>query len=171
MQSAYRSGPTAPPLITWSANSLIAMEPLTGELLWERNLDQGVARLLLTDRLIVLATNGPNHGSSSSILLVDLATGADRAKVDAKFWVKAALRSGDLLVFSGSDGTMAMRMDGSIVWRAVLEVVEESAWSGNKYDLVGRDSAGRVIWRLRDRHPYGAALAIGDAIAQPDFDT
>lgn len=143
------------------------MDPTNGALLWERKLDVSIERLLVTDRLVVFATL---VRLSTTLLLLDIATGAEHGRVEVPFQVQAAVRHADMLFFGGRGGSMALRLDGSVAWRAGLETVKSSVWDGDQFDLVGRDASGRELWRLPQRPLGGCALAIGDAIAQPDFD-
>lgn len=163
----FRHAPGPAPLITWCGGTLLAVDPARGTLLWERKVDASIERLLLTDHLVVVATL---VGMSTTLLLLDLATGVERGRVEAPFQVQAAMRHAELIFFGGRGGSMALRLDGSVAWRAALETVNSSVWSGDQFDLVGRDASGRELWRLPQRTLGGGAFAIGDAVAQPDFD-
>lgn len=150
---------------------LLALDPATGALVWEQKLELRVGRLLLTDRLVVLSSWGPNHGDPSTIHALDLHTGAPVSRHATTFVISQAIRHGDLLLFSGYGGTLALRSDASLAWSACREKTKSSAWSGDEHDFVARDAQGRELWRRPNCQSDGGALAIGDAVAQPDYDT
>lgn len=169
MQSpGYRSPPASASLISWCGGTLLAIDPATGTLRWERRLDLQLQRLLLAERLVAFAAYGGTSGSI--VYMFDRTTGADRAQIEVGFHVSTAIRHGELLLFAGVRGILALRTDGSIAWRVRDEVVKSSAWSGDTYDLVARDAAGTERWRLLQRSMnHESALAIDDQVAQPDF--
>jgi outer membrane protein assembly factor BamB len=151
---------------------LLALDPARGTPIWACPVRKTIGRALVVGRTVLAATSGPSHGDPSEILVIDLPTGQERSAVEAGFEVTAALAGGGRAYFAGSRGLICLSADGAPLWRAMLEVTAASSWSGDEHALVARDPAGRELWR-RDKVPHGGCtlLALGDAVAQPDFDT
>lgn len=168
----YRAAPAPTPLIASIGTLLVATVPETGAKLWERELGASPGRIALVADAVFVASDGPNHGDPSVISVLDLATGAPRGVIDAGIPLKAALTHGAAVFFGGPTGVLAVSSEGRLLWRATLEVMRKSAWSLDEHDLVGRDGAGRELWRIPQRKPSsGSLLATLFATAQRDFDT
>ena len=171
MSEPFRNQPPATPVISWCAGRLLAIAPSNGALLWARELDFHIGRLLLTDRLVVMSSRGPGQ-DPAVIHALDLRTGAPVTKHATSFVVSQAIGHADLLFFSGYDGTLALRSDASLAWIACVEKTKSNAWSRDEHDLVARDANGRELWRSPNCDSgRGGALAIGGMVAQPDFDS
>lgn len=112
---------------------------------------------------------------TSQVLLFDLHTGAPRGSFDAGFGILTALVSVDRVYFGGSRGLLALRADGTLLFRAATEQVREGTWNRlATFDLVTKDASGRETSRISEigspSHADGL-FVIGSSAAQPDWDT
>jgi outer membrane protein assembly factor BamB len=170
--ASYRNAATTTPLLASMGKLLFATVPETGQKLWERDLGTYPGRIALVGDAVFVASDGPNHGDPSAIHVLDLATGAPRGVIDSEMPLKAVVTHGAAVFFGGPRGVIAVTADGRVLWRAVLEVVTKSAWSGDVHDLVARDGGGRELWRIPEcRGSSSSLLATVFSVAQPDFDT
>lgn len=166
----YRQAPPPVSLITYIGGRIVALDPQTGALRWERDIEPSVARIAVTPNVIFLASNE----TVTTLMMLDAATGADRGSMQLDFSVAAALTTSDRVFFSSRGGLVAFTLDGELVFQIRGEVTMKSSWSGNKYDLVGQDSSKREMFRIKDlvHNASGPSfLAFGAQVAQVDFDT
>jgi outer membrane protein assembly factor BamB len=169
----FREPPAPSPLVTILGNALTALDASSGRLLWSQPVAELVRRVVVAERTAFVVTAPPRSSDPSRVLVFDLHTGAPRASIEAGFPIMNALARGDRAYFGGTRGVLALRADGGVLFHATPTMTSESAWSGDTYDLVMRDGAARELWRMPSA-PSSVAdglLVLGDAAAQPDFNT
>ena len=173
-EMSYRETPSSHALITYLAGTLLALDPEHGTKRWERPLgDVNPGRVVVAGQTVFVATRELESGDPSLVFAFDLLTGADRAKYDAGFPVRTALVIGDRVYFGGQRGMLALRADGTVLFHATAQVMTESAWSGNTYDLVMKNGAGQESWRLAkiaSVMQLDGLMASTEGAAQPDFE-
>lgn len=167
----YRQPPEAVPLLAWIGGRLVAMDPATGALRWEKQLPIPPDRILVAGKNVFLSSY--TNAADSTLHFLDLATGAERGALLVGYPVTAAMAVGDLLYFSGGGGMIALTTEGVIQFRVSTVVTKKSAWDGDKHDLVATNAFGSEIWRIHDTSigRLASLLAFGEHVAQADIDT
>jgi hypothetical protein len=154
----------AAPIVTYLGGVLVAVDAETGARVWTRPLGKPVLRVVLAWRHVFVAVPaaGPTGEPRSEILWFDVHTGEPRGERSIGFAVTAALARGTHVYFAGARGAVAMAADGTELFRVDLDGAQ----------LVARDAGGRDLWREATVGEDGVGvLLLGDAVAQPDFDT
>jgi outer membrane protein assembly factor BamB len=164
----YREAPAPTPLITYLDGRIVALHPETGALLWNQVLEHVPQRVVVAEPSVFVAP----RGGSTLVSIFDLHTGEPRGTVDAGFGISTALAQAGNVYFGGSRGLLGLRADGTVLFCATTELMQASAWHGDKNDLVMKDAAGRELWRLLTARFSNAdgMLILGDATAQTDFE-
>jgi len=167
--NAYRETPAGAPLVTMLAKHIIALHAETGALLWKREIEKSVTRIVVKAGLVFV---GVDEGRDTTLLMFDLATGAPKGTLALPFRCYGALVSGDRIYFAGAVGLFAVRGDGRLMFRVSREVMEKRVWDGDLEDLVARDPAGNELWRMPGMaiNTLATYLAVGDDVAQIDID-
>lgn len=166
----YRGTPPTLPLLSLVSGRLVAIDPMTGALRWERPMERAVDRVVVAGANAFVVTRAQDDGR---VLVIDLASGAELGQVELGFRVMAGLATPDRVYFSGAGGLVCLTHEGGIVFRLARDVTARSAWSGDSFDLVGLDAQNREAWRIRDTtrgFAGGSFLALGPLVAQVDIE-
>ncbi|HEY8077161.1 MAG TPA: hypothetical protein VIF62_23705 [Labilithrix sp.] len=167
---AYRDA-KAPPIVTYLGGVLVAADAETGERVWTRPLGTPVLRMVLAWRHVFVAVPSVSRPEISDVVWFDVHTGDKRGELDAGFRITAALARGTHVYFGGEEASIALSADGTLLFTIRVETVTQGFLS-NETNLVARDAAGREMWREKTTSSHGAGvLLLGDAVAQPDFDS
>jgi outer membrane protein assembly factor BamB len=167
---AYRDAPAPLPLVTSIAGVVLALDPETGARIWSTKLESRIARVLVAGRLVFVATRSESLRDASEIVLLDLETGAQRSALEVTSTMNAAIARGDRVYFAGPLGCVALAIDGRMLWQARADVTRRGTFIELR-DLVGYDATGHEMWRIAGvSYGLDVFLALGDIIAQPDFD-
>jgi hypothetical protein len=149
----------------------LALEPDTGALRWSARITTTIARILVVRDVVFIATRSDDN-LASSVLMLDLATGAQRGAIDPGFVIQAALVRGDDIFFAGRMGALAIHSDGRVLWRVVSVITKKDAWNGDTRALVGQGAKGNEMWRTPQPNlGHATTLALGEIVAQADFDS
>lgn len=157
----YREPPQPEPLILALKTLLVAMNPDTGEKLWEKYIDDSAERLFLLQGVVFVA-----YGEK--MLIIDPRTGKELNTVELPFRITAGLvREGKLHV-CGSTGAACIT-SGGIEWfvRYEREKGQSQGW------LVCRDRSSQELWRVMPGESYigvEPGMMLGTLVAQPDLD-
>lgn len=154
---SYRSAPTSLPLVFNVRDRVVAVDPDSGELRWQRRIPGGAGRLFLVGETLVVT------GRSTNIAhCFDVEGGEPQGELDLGFCAEAGLVREDRLFLAGRDAIACITVSGALLWGAWIE--------GG--DLVCRNRAAEELWRLDAAKmsvlPTDPGLLLGELAAQPD---
>ncbi len=154
------------PLLLMQLPHVRALDPKSGDLLWETIVSDVHSASSAPGRFFV-TTHGLFVLADARVSLLDPATGKITAHIDLPFSPDTAIFDGDCFYVAAVPAAAAVGSDGKLRWKMG---VESGVWSGDK--LVCRDGKGEMIWEhpAPFAHPQGAAagIALGGLVAQPD---
>jgi outer membrane protein assembly factor BamB len=163
MSNAYRSRGSSP-LFALQRPFLRAIDPMTGQLLWEHEFDdpKGVGRIFLQEGR-VLVSMGP------TLHCFDGETGRESGRVELGFTPDSGVAHEGRLFLANRSSLACLASDGRIHWRAVASSEWDSSnWSN---DTECRDATGAVLWKRPSPETdarAAAGLAIDGVVVQPD---
>jgi len=158
----FREPPPTSPLIMCLGATIIAVDPETGAYRWERKLDNGANKVLVSGSRMFLCTD-------RSVVCCELDSGHLIGRVDLPYLIRTALLRGDRLYVAGAEGASCLTSDGFLLWE--VKVAADQRLFKGKWVFTANDHNGAELWSVRgdqwvDRSAIG--LVLDGQVAQPD---
>ena len=155
--------PATAPLLLLQLPYIRALDPRSGQLLWETLVGDSSRKESSPGRLFVTAY-GLFVMADARIWLVDVATGRITGGIELPFTPDTAVFDGECFYVASAYKSAAVGVDGRLRWK----LGTEGAWTTK---LVCRDANDQVLWErevAKLTSGWAAGIALGSLVSQPD---